>query len=273
MNNSPYSFLSAIMICSSLLLASCGGGSSSNEGPPVPIKGIDINFPAGAEVPDNRYVDTYKILVFGNSHVHSHNLTGLLHDLIIAGRPEVKVQQTIASGGNYLDERLVKSTDLHLLQSSAWTHVILQGQKYSTTGLYTYPIDASIIWLRAAKARNATPILFPEHGQRGNATEGSRVHSLHQSIVALEPGCVAPVGLAWDNLSQQDPQMVLHEADGNHAALAGSFLTALVFYQSITGNNAELLPFQPKVALPEPQQRLLRQVAAATLQHNPACPF
>ncbi len=114
MNNSLHSFLSAIMICSSLLLASCGGSSSNNEGPPVPVKGIDINFPAGAEVPDNRYVDTYKILVFGNSHVHSHNLTGLLHDLIIAGRPEVKVQQTIANGSSYLDERLVKSTDLHL---------------------------------------------------------------------------------------------------------------------------------------------------------------
>lgn len=272
MNKTHNSFLSAIMICSSLLLASCGGGSD-NEGQPVPGQNPDTNFPAGAEVPDNRYVDTYKILTFGNSHVRSHNLTNLLRDLIIAGRPGAQVLQTMASGSNFLDERLNNDIDLRLLQSSAWTHVILQGQKYSTTGLYTYPIDASIIWLRAAKARNATPILFPEHGQRGNATEGSRVHSLHQSIVALEPGCVAPVGLAWDNLSQQDPQMVLHEADGNHAALAGSFLTALVFYQSITGNNAELLPFQPKVALPEPQQRLLRQVAAATLQHNPACPF
>jgi hypothetical protein len=280
-NSTNHFFLSAVMICSSLLLVgACGSGgadiASGNTGHGGQVdteEEVIANFPAGAEVPDNRYVDSYKILIFGNSHVRSHNLPGLLHDLIIAGRPKVKVEQTVAGGGSYLDERLHNKVDLLLLQSNAWTHVILQGQKYSTSGLYSYPIDSSIIWLRAAKAQKATPVLFPEHGQRGNNTEGARVHALHQSIVAAEPGCLAPVGLAWDNMRLHTPPMQLHDADGNHAALAGTFLTALVFYQSITGNNAELLPFLPKITLPEPQQRLLRQIAAATLQQHPACPF
>jgi hypothetical protein len=280
-NSTNHFFLPAMMICSSLLLVgACGSGgadiASGNTGHGGQVdteEEVIANFPAGAEVPDNRYVDSYKILIFGNSHVRSHNLPGLLHDLIIAGRPKVKVEQTVAGGGSYLDERLHNKVDLLLLQSNAWTHVILQGQKYSTSGLYSYPIDSSIIWLRAAKAQKATPVLFPEHGQRGNNTEGARVHALHQSIVAAEPGCLAPVGLAWDNMRLHTPPMQLHDADGNHAALAGTFLTALVFYQSITGNNAELLPFLPKITLPEPQQRLLRQIAAATLQQHPACPF
>jgi len=279
MKKTNNALLYAFIVCSTVLLISCGGAGDSDKvgqgsGNQTGSDQIPMtNFPSAAEVPDNRYVDNYKILIFGNSHVRSHNLAGVLQDLIKAGRPKATVQKVVASGSTFLDERLESNRDLLLLQSNNWTHVILQGQKYSTTGLYSYPIDASLIWLRAVKAQRATPILFPEHGQQGNDTEGSRVYLLHQSIVAIEPGCVAPVGLAWDNLRPLDPDIELHEADGNHAALAGVFLTALVFYQSITGNNAELLPFQPNIALTEPQQLLLRQVAAATLQQHPACPF
>lgn len=263
-------FIYVMISYSGLLLTGCGGGSTTQG---APDQRIDLNFPVGAEVPDNRYVDHYQILVFGNSHVRSHNLTGLIRQFILAGRPGAVVDITLAGDGSYLDERLYNKVDLAFMQSRNWTHVILQGQKYSTTGLNSYPIDDSLIWLRAVKAQDATPVLFPEHGQDGNNTEGSRVHQLHQTIVAVEPGCIAPVGLAWDKVWQLEPRMVLHEADGNHAALAGTFLTALVFYQSITGNNAELLGYFPQTPVPAEQQQFLRQIAAATLQQNPACPF
>ncbi|MBU1620291.1 MAG: hypothetical protein KJ556_09490 [Gammaproteobacteria bacterium] len=262
-------FIYVMISCNSLLLTGCGG--STTQG--APDQRIDLNFPVGAEVPDNRYVDHYQILVFGNSHVRSHNLTGLIRQFILAGRPGAVVDITLAGDGSYLDERLYNKVDLAFMQSRNWTHVILQGQKYSTTGLNSYPIDDSLIWLRAVKGQDATPVLFPEHGQDGNSTEGSRVHQLHQTIVAVEPGCIAPVGLAWDKVWQLEPRMVLHEADGNHAALAGTFLTALVFYQSITGNNAESLGYFPQIPIPAEQQQFLRQIAAATLQQNPACPF
>ncbi|MDF3124989.1 hypothetical protein [Rheinheimera sp. 1928-s] len=272
-------FLLAMTTTSCLYLTACGGGATTptditGGGGQVAPNNPDFGqLPLAAEVPDNRYVDHYKILMFGNSHVRSHNMPGLIRQLILAGRPGALVDMTVADGYAYLDERLSGTADLKLLQSLSWSHVILQGQKYSTSGLYSYPVNDSLIWLRAVKAQNATPVLFPEHGQDGNSTEGSRVHQLHQSIVATEPGCVAPVGMAWDKVLQQDPQMILHEADGNHAALAGTFLTALVFYQSITGNNAELLAYFPQIPLSSEQQQFLRQIAAATLQQHPACPF
>lgn len=273
-------FLLAMVTTSCLYLNGCGGGGTAapadntgGGGQVAPYNPDFSQFPTDAQVPDNRYVDHYKILIFGNSHVRSNNLPQLLHDLIIAGRPGVTVEFKVAGGGDYLDARLYNRVDLQLLQQNSWTQVILQGQKYSTTGMYHYPTEQSVIWLRAVKAQNATPILFPEHGQRGNDTEGGRVHALHQSIIAQEAGCLAPIGLAWDNMRQHTPSLILHAADGNHAALAGSFLTALVFYQSITGNNAELLPFFPLIALSESQQQLLRQIAAATLQNHPACSF
>ncbi len=254
-----------------LLLSGCGGSSSDTVKPDE--QAVITDFPAGLEVPDQRYTDPYQILIYGNSHVRSNNLSGLIQQLIETGRPGVKVNVVVAPGGAFLDERLNNDEGLRLLQSKAWTHVILQGQKYSTSGLNTYPLDGTLLWIKASKAQRATPILFPEHRQVNNYEEGKRVHQLHQSIVAIEPSCLAPIGLAWDRALSEDRTLQLHQSDGNHATLAGSFLTALVFYQSITGNNADTLPAIQNIALSANQQQSLRQVAAATVQQHSACPF
>lgn len=260
-------------LCLALLLLLSGCGGTQTESAPAEEQAVITDFPAGASVPDNRYVDRYNILLFGNSHVRSHYLAGLIKELILAGRPGVQVDTVVAPGGAFLDERLNNDDGLKLLQSRRWSHVILQGQKYSTSGLNSYPVDGTLLWIRASKAQQATPVLFPEHRQLSVPDEGIRVHQLHQSIVALESSCLAPVGMAWDKALRDYPTLELHEADGNHATLTGAFLTALVFYQSITGNNAELLPGITGIDVPAAVQQNLRQVAAATLQQYQACPF
>jgi hypothetical protein len=92
-----------------------------------------------------------------------------------------------------------------LLQSKTRTPLILQGQKYSTSGAYYYPIDKTVTWVKASKAKQVTPVLFPEHPTAGNKTEGMRVHQLHQLIQQQEISCLAPVGLAWDKVLELCP--------------------------------------------------------------------
>ena len=59
------------------------------------------------------------------------------------------------------------------------------------------------------------------------------MYDLHVSIANKQSTCVAPVGLVWDRVISLMPRLELHHADENHASNAGSFLTALVFYQTI----------------------------------------
>jgi hypothetical protein len=54
---------------------------------------------------------------------------------------------------------------------------------------------------------------------------------------------IAPVGLAWDRALALQLILILHADDGNHTALAGAFLTSLVFYEVITGMSVDLLPY------------------------------
>lgn len=232
---------------------------------PPPISG------AALPIPDNRYIDSYNILLVGNSHVVWNNLPSTISLLLQLGTGKT-ASATLAPGWGYLDERQIDGVTLKTLQSDNWSHVIWQAQKYSTTGQYYYPTTAAEYWVGQTKLQHATPVLFPEHPRQGNSEEGRRVYLLHKGISSRAASCVAPMGPAWDEAIAQLSAVSFHE-DGNHASLAGTFLTALVFYQIISGEVADELPYVSKIALNEQIQQQLRQIASATLQTFPACNF
>ncbi|MGS0536264.1 hypothetical protein [Pseudoalteromonas sp. SaAl2] len=68
-----------------LMLSACGGGSSKTsedeipvaDGPSQPVKSTD-----NLAIPDNRELDTYNILILGNSHVT--NVESLLKKNILS---------------------------------------------------------------------------------------------------------------------------------------------------------------------------------------------
>jgi len=261
-------FISVVLLTALTALAACGGGSSPQEPlqPPAPS-------PQGLAIPDNRYVDRYNILLMGNSHVYVNDLGGVIVKLIRAGRPGISATATVAANSLFLDERLQDADSQTKLSSETWTHVILQGQKYSMSGAFDYPIDASLYWVSAVKHYKATPLLFPEHPRAGNSEEAARVHAIHSFIAKQEPSCVAPVGLAFDLMAELAPELRLHQADGNHTSVNGTFLTALVFYQAISGLNADSLSNLAEFSIPSEHQQLMRQVASATLARHQACIF
>jgi hypothetical protein len=53
---------------------------------------------------------------------------------------------------------------------------------------------------------------------------------------------LAPVGIAWENAKNLNPGLVLHHKDGRHANPIGAYLTACVFYSTLTGTSPGGLP-------------------------------
>jgi len=218
-------------------------------------------------------VGDYDLLFIGNSHSSSNNLPYLVTSLIETGQPGTIANGSLAPGGGFLDERLNDGTTNDVLIGRAWTHVILQAQKYSSTGLYYYPTDAAEEWIRRIHAQNATPIMFPEWPRRGNTEEGPRIHDLHLSIASREPACVAPIGHAWEESIARYPEINLYANDGNHNNLKGALLTAYVFYEVITGKSAAELPYRADIEVSEIVQERLRDVASYTLINHPPCEY
>ena len=256
--NTPKQF----WLFSLIFLSACGSGSSNTKVPqsntsesPTPIT-------------QNNIEDNYNIIIYGNSH--SSQLGRIIEHVIENQYPDKSVQTTTVSGP-FLDNIVSIRANVDKLKNKNLSHAILQGQKYSQSGLTTYPTDAAEHLISSAKAQNITPILFPEHPQRGNPEEGQRVYDLHLSISAKQPSCVAPIGLVWNRLLVLMPNAKLHMDDGNHASYAGNVLTAMTFSEIITSRPADIMKYDPTINLSKQEQALFGQVVTEVLNLYPAC--
>ena len=214
----------------------------------------------------------YRILLVGNSHSSRNDLPDLVAALIRLGQPGATAYAEAAPRWAYLVDRLDDGVTQKALDAQPWTHVVLQAQKYSTSGRYDYPTDAAEEWIRRVRKRGATPILFPEWARRGNAEEGPRIQKLHLSIASREPACVAPVDFAWHIVHRADPSLRLHARDGNHSNRNGALLTAYVLYQAITRDPASELPGLAKTKVDTKLQDLMRHAETEAYRSFPGCP-
>jgi len=214
----------------------------------------------------------YEILLIGNSHSSRNDLPGLLAILVETGLPSKTVHAQTAPGWGFLDDHLQNKKTQRLLKNRSWTHVVLQAQKYSSSGRYFYPTTAAEELIRRVKLQDATPVMFPEWPRRGNTEEGQRVHELHLQIAAREPACVAPVGLAWQWFLEKNPSSKLHAPDGNHSNRQGALLAAYVLYEVITGEPAVALPNIPSLKVSAEMQDILRSGASETVKAHSYCP-
>ncbi len=245
------------MVCAALalMLAACGGGSDdpqgggATSGPP----------PVTAEI---------SLLFMGNSHTSFNDLTKMVADMVRAGKPGKTVSSVEAPGFLFLDERLHDEQSVALLRSQVWSYVILEAQKYSSSGQFEYSTAEAKELIRMSRTQHAVPVMFPEW-PRKDIDETQRIYDLHVSIAQAEPACVAPIGQAWDLALSRDPTLTLHAADGNHSAPAGAFLAALVLYATITGQSPLGLPPMPQYPVEASLQGRLRGIAAETVQTVP----
>jgi hypothetical protein len=229
------------------LAAGCGGEGPSAAREAAPAARADI-----------------ALLFMGNSHTSSNGLPDMVAAMVRAARPGKSVEAVVAPGSMFLDERATDAGTLQLLRSRNWSFVVLQAQKYSTSGLFEYSTWEAELLIRIARELLAVPILFPEWPRRGIA-ETQRIFDLLVSIARRQPACVAPIGQAWDLAIARHPDLALHGADGNHSTPAGAFLAALVIATTITGFSPDGLPTFEEIGVDAAVQAQLRAIAAETV--------
>ena len=263
------------LLVAAVSLSACGGGSEQVPGllsdSDTTDTGLFDRYAESYPLVNNSGANAYKVLIMGNSHAAA--LYPVLTDLLALGQPDKPVDVQLSSMGGFLADRVNDAITHRELESEPWTHVILQGQKYSTTGSTSYPTDAAEYWIRGSKQQGATPIMFPEHPREGNTWEGRTLWELHKAIAVRENTCVAPVGLVWDEVSFRAPALRLHQSDGNHASGAGALLTALVFYPIITGQPVESLPELSAFDIDAATEQLMKEAVSSLLYTYETCDY
>jgi hypothetical protein len=246
----------AAAVLSLLLVFGCGGSGDGGGDPEPPSVG---SAPVTADI---------SILFMGNSHSAYHDLPGMVVAMVRAAEAGKSVEAALAPGVLFLDERVHDPASLALLQGQRWSFVVLQAQKYSTSGRFTYSTAEAEELIRLARTAGAVPILFPEWPRVG-IQETQRIYDLHVSIAGHEAACVAPIGQAWDLAFARNPGITLHDRDGNHSAASGAFLTALVLYATITGKSPLDVPMLAQFSVDPAMQEFLRGIADETVRMLP----
>lgn len=240
-----HGFRGLFVIAAAAIGAGCGGGGNG-QAEPVPTA------PLQADV---------TLLFMGNSHTLVNDVPTLVAALVQAAQPGRTVAYAVAPGSLFLDERIDHAASVELIRRQRWSAVVLQAQRYSSSGLFVYPTDGAEEWVRRARQAGAVPVLFPEWPRSG-VDETLRIFSLHRSIAAATPACVPPIPQAFDIATEMRANFVLHANDGNHSSPAGALLAALVIAATITGQPPSASPTLGTLPVDNTTQALLREAAA-----------
>ena len=232
-NRVPKSVLT-VSLCTVILLLSIGCQTEQSESGASKDRRLPNNGIASRNREHGKA--DYRILFVGNSHTASHQIPKTVQAMLNARQSDKKVYCEICVG-TFLAAQLSEGNTPQRIRELKWDVVVLQAQKYSSTGKYTYPTDAAEELTRIANEQGAKVIMYPEWRRRqsknetnpGKIGETMRIHQLHESIAAKTGAVVAPVGLAWKAALEQYFDWNFYSDDGNHCNARGAFLTAAVF--------------------------------------------
>jgi hypothetical protein len=192
-----------------------------------------------ADPPDSR---VYRVLFIGNSLTYVNDLPGTVARLAASVGDSFEVQSVAEAGFALIDHVNGKSDAVAVVQSRPWDYVVLQQGPSSlplsrdTLVLATQLLDP---YIRGAGARPAELMVWPA---ADNPTAFDAVRGSYQEAAQAVNGLFLPAGEAWRAAWALYPMLALYGSDGFHPSEVGTYLTALVVLEGITGRDVESLP-------------------------------
>jgi len=205
------------------------------------------------------------VLFIGNSLTETNGLPAMVSDLATSVGDTIRVVSVTLSGAA-LGDHLLEGTAARTIRSQGWELVVLQ------QGPSSLPLsrDSLIYWTRkfapliqAAGARTALLMVWPESAR---LTAFDAVRDSYLAAAESVGGVFVPAGEAWRTAWTVDPSLPFYGPDGFHPSALGTYLSALVLYERVTGHDARRLPTRVNVGgrpLPAVEAAIRSMQAAA----------
>ena len=212
----------------------------------------------------------YHVLFIGNSLTSVNDLPGTVALVAADAGDSIEVESVARPNFALIDHVNGQSDAIQVIQSRGWDYVVLQQGPSSlpisrdTLILATKQLDP---YIRSAGARTAELMVWPS---ADNLAAFEAVRSSYQEAAQAVDALFLPAGEAWRTAWALDPALQLYGSDGYHPAELGTYLTALVVYEGITGRDAQSLsPFAAaaghRLDTPPGRVRLLQRAAHETV--------
>lgn len=201
-----------------------------------------------------------KILFIGNSFTARNDLPGMIATLAAASGETIE-HQLISAGGASLRRHWNKGDAQRAIARGKFDTVVLQEQ--STLPIKNAPrMHANIrLFDEAIRAAGARTALYMTWARARAPQSQCAITDAYTSIAEELDAALIPVGVIWEKFLRSHDELPLHDRDGSHPTLAGTYLAACVFVRVLCGSRA--LRAAPRIAGMNPDHAKQIKSAAA----------
>ena len=203
-----------------------------------------------------------KILFIGNSFTARNNVPGLIANMA-AARGHTLEHRLISAGGASLRMHWHKGDAPKAIEQKRWDYVVLQEQSTLPVKNAQRTKENIRLFDEAIKASGAKMALYLTWARQKVPETQKALTDCYTSIGEELGATIIPAGVAWERLLRKKDHPVLHDKDGSHPTLAGSYLAACVFFAVLFDESPVGIPF-PSKALTPADVELLQKTAWET---------
>ena len=188
--------------------------------------------------------DTTKVLFVGNSYTYFWNLPQVIEAMASTQDVAITTRQSTAGGSNlgqhWRGQKQLKTDSL--INSTDWDFVVLQDHSLRAVEAADSLAYFTSLWAKKIRRVGATPMLYMTWPRAYDPLMGQIISQVYEETGEKEDITVVPVGKAWSLALHLKPDLPLHDKDESHPAPLGTYLTALIFYKSLTGKSVDNIP-------------------------------
>lgn len=228
------------------------------------------------------YTQQTRVLFIGNSYTGVNDLPGMFYQLSLSLGDTV-IYDSNSPGGYTFNMHSTNSTTLQKIALPGWDFVVLQAQSQEPSfspaqvATDTYPYAAKLDSLVHAANTCAYTMFYMTWGRKyGDASNcafyppvctfngmNERLRASYLQMGTDNFSRVSPVGVAWKNAWFADSTINLWSGDNSHPSIAGTYLTACVFYASIFKQSPVGASYTAGLTIP--QASFLQSIAQQTV--------
>jgi hypothetical protein len=143
----------------------------------------------------------------------------------------------ISAGGASLRRHWNGGTARTAIKNGHFDYVVLQEQSTLPVKNAERMHENVRLFDEAIRNAGAKTVLYMTWARLNAPDSQKAITGAYRSIGAELGAMVVPVGVAWQTFLHKHETPVLHDRDGSHPTLAGSYLAACVFFAKLFGEN------------------------------------
>ena len=205
-----------------------------------------------------------KILFVGNSFTARNDVPGLIADMA-RSRGHALEHKLVSAGGASLKMHWNKGDAQKAMEKTPYDYVVLQEQSTLPVKNCQRSHDNIRLFDDAIRVSGAKMVLYLTWAREKVPQTQKALTDCYTSIGKELGAIIVPAGVAWERVLAMPGHPVLHDKDGSHPTLAGSYLAACVFFAVLFGENPVGIPADLK-GLTATDIGLLQAAAWATVK-------